>query len=86
MGGVLLMDSFHRFSGEKPDGLHQILVCGESPHGEIGWRRFCFVRWGLGAISVFWCVSSGLVCSPLDLMQDVMKSLPSFLIYCCYCL
>ena len=37
-------------------------------------------------ISVFWWVSSGLICSPVDLMHDVMKSSPSFLIYCCYCL
>ena len=38
----LLMDGFHRFSSEKSDGLHEILVCGESPHGEIGWRSLCF--------------------------------------------
>ena len=40
---------------------------------------------GRGAISVFWWVSSSLICSPVDLMQNVMQSLPSFLIYCCYC-
>ena len=115
--GVLLTDSFQRFSSEKPGGLHEILVCGGSPHGEIGWRSLYFVLsffiylfliclfiaclcicflitlreqlCGLapwGAISVFWWVSSGLICSPVDLMQDVMKSLPSFLIYCYYCL
>ena len=41
-GGVLLTDSFHRLSGEKPGELDKILVCGGSPHGEIGWRSLCF--------------------------------------------
>ena len=41
-GGFLLADSFHRFSAEKPGELHEILVCGGSPHGEIGWRSLCF--------------------------------------------
>ena len=57
--------------------------------GAVFWFRhqFCgLAPWVLGGGSVFWWVSSGLICSPLDLMQDVMKSLPSFLIYCCYCL
>ena len=40
--GFLLTDSFHRFSGENPAALHEILVCGGSPHGEIGWRNLCF--------------------------------------------
>ena len=39
-GGFLLVDSFHRFLGEIPGGLHEILVCGGSPHGEI---VFCAV-------------------------------------------
>ena len=38
--GFLLVDSFHRFLGEIPGGLHEILVCGGSPHGEI---VFCVV-------------------------------------------
>ena len=41
-GGFLLTDSFHRFSSEKPDGLHEILVCGGCPHGKIGWRSLRF--------------------------------------------
>ena len=41
-GGFLLADSFHRFSGEKPGGLHKISVCGRSPYGEIEWRSLCF--------------------------------------------
>ena len=36
-------------------------------------------------IGYFRVVNSGLNCSPVDLMLDVIKSLPSFLIYCCYC-
>ena len=27
---------------------------------------------------MFWWISSGLIFSPLDLMQDVIKSLPCF--------
>ena len=42
-GGFLLTYSFRRFSGEKPRELHEILVCGGSPHGDIGWRSLCFV-------------------------------------------
>ena len=41
-GGFLLADIFRRFLGEKPGGLHEILVCGGSPHGEIGWRSLSF--------------------------------------------
>ena len=41
-GGFLLKDSFRRFSGEKPGGLHEILVCRGSPHGEIELRSLCF--------------------------------------------
>ena len=38
VGGVfLLANIFRRFLGEKPGGLHKILVCGGSPHGEIGY-------------------------------------------------
>ena len=37
-----MTNSLHRFSGEISGGLHEILVCGESPHGEIGWRSLCF--------------------------------------------
>ena len=40
--GFLLTDNFHRFFGEKPGGLHEISVCGRSPHSEIGWRSLCF--------------------------------------------
>ena len=111
--GFLLAGSFRRFSGEKLGGLHEVLVCGGSPHREIRWRSLYFVLslfiylliiclfiaclcvcflvtlreqlcglapWGggEGPISVFWWVSSGLICSAVDLMQDVMKSLPSF--------
>ena len=36
------MDSFHRFSSEKPSGLHEILVCRGSLHCEIGRRSLCF--------------------------------------------
>ena len=41
-GGFLLTDSLHRFSGEKPDELHEILVCRRSAHSEIGWRSLYF--------------------------------------------
>ena len=34
---------FHGISGEHPVGLHEILVCRGSLHGEIGWRSFYFV-------------------------------------------
>ena len=58
--------------------------------GVVCWfmHQFCgLVPWGLWwAISVFWWVSSGLICSSLNLMLDEMKNLPSFLICCCYCL
>ena len=43
-GEFLLTDSFQKFSSEKPDGLHEILVCGRTPHGEIGWRSLCFAQ------------------------------------------
>ena len=43
-GGFVLADSFHIFSLEKLGGLHEFLVCGGSPHGEIGWRSFCFAQ------------------------------------------
>ena len=46
--------------------------------GEGGGYFYGIVWW-------FWWVSSGLFCSPVCLMQDVMKSLPSFLTYCYYC-
>ena len=52
----------------------------------MSWPMVALVVVENSAIYVFWWVSSGFICSPLDLMQDVMKSLPSFLIYCCYCL
>ena len=42
-GGFLFVDSLQRLSGEKPGGLHEILVCGGSPHGEIEWRSLYFV-------------------------------------------
>ena len=42
LGGFLLAESFYRFPGEKPGGLHEVLVCGGSPHNEIGWRSLCF--------------------------------------------
>ena len=64
---------FNFFKGAVCWFMHQL--CGLAPLG-----------FGGGGISVFWWVSSGLICSPLDSMQDLMKSLPSFLIYCCYCL
>ena len=41
-GWFLLTDSFHRFSGEKPGGLHEVLVYRGSPQGEIKWRSLCF--------------------------------------------
>ena len=41
-GGFLLMDTFNRFSSEKPGGLHEILVSGGSPQGEIGMKSFRF--------------------------------------------
>ena len=129
----LLVDSFHRFSGEKSGGLHDVSVCGGSSHGEIIWRSLSFslclfiylfiiclfivclcvcfliifkkvfvghasIMWFnavgkgdgggyfYGIVWRFWWVSSGLFCSPVGLMQDVMKSLPSFLTYCYYCL
>ena len=34
----------------------------------------------------FWWLYSGLLCSPVGLMQDVMRSLPSILTCCYYCL
>ena len=37
-----MTDSFHRFSSEKPGGLHEILVCGRYPHGEM--RREAWVE------------------------------------------
>ena len=43
-GEFLLTDNFQKFSSEKPDGLHEILVCGRTPHGEIGWRSLCFAQ------------------------------------------
>ena len=122
-GWFLLTDSFHRFSGEKPSGLHEVQFTEDlrkvKLSGEacvlccvylfiiylfIACLYVCFLitlrelfvgscinyvaqhRGGWGAISVFWWDSSGLNCSPLDLMQYVMKSLPSSLIYCCHCL
>ena len=42
-GRFVLADSFRRFSGGKPGWLHKVLVCGGSPHGEIGWRSLYFV-------------------------------------------
>ena len=50
--------------------------------GRRGWSRWLF----LWSCLRFWWVSSGLFCSLVGLMQDVMKSLPSFLTYCYYCL
>ena len=52
-GGVLLADSFHRFSGEHPGGLHKISIVLPtiSARGNwmeklvfcaIGWRSLCF--------------------------------------------
>ena len=43
-GEFLLTDSFQKFSSEKPDGLHESLVCRRTPHGEIGWRSLCFAQ------------------------------------------
>ena len=42
-GKVLLVDSFHRFSGKHLGELHKISVCRGSPHEETGWRSLCFV-------------------------------------------
>ena len=49
---------FNYFNGAVCCFMHQL--CGLAPCG-LG-----------GAISVFWWVSSGLICSPLDLMQGKM--------------
>ena len=50
---------FNYFNGAVCWFMHHI--CALAPLG----------LWGLwGAISVFWWVSSGLICSSLDLMQD----------------
>ena len=108
-----MTDSFHRLTAGKPGELHEILICGGSPHGEIGWRSLCFALclfiylfiyclfvcllfnyfkeavccfmhqlcglapWRLGvgggAISLFWWVSSGLIYSPLALMEGKMR-------------
>ena len=60
--------------------IHQL--CGLPPleeGGEVGGYFY-------GVVLRFWWVSSGLFCSLVGLMQDVMKSLPSFLTYCYYCL
>ena len=51
---------FNYFNGAVCCFMHQL--CGLAPWG-LG---------GGGAISVFWWVSSGLICSPLDLMQGKM--------------
>ena len=40
--GFPLTENFHIFSGEKPCGLHEVLVCGGSLHGEIGRRSLYF--------------------------------------------
>ena len=41
--GVLLADSFHRFSSEHPRGCTKSRqFCRRSLHGEIGWRSLCF--------------------------------------------
>ena len=37
-----------------------------------------------GVVWWLWWVSSALFSSSVGLMQDVMKSFPSFLTYCCY--
>ena len=58
-GGFLLTNSFHRFLSEKPGGLHEILVCGGSPPGEIGWRS---LRFALYLFICLLCVYLLLVC------------------------
>ena len=60
--------------------MHQL--CGLAALEEGGWVG----GYLYGVVLQFWWVSSGLLCSPVSLMQDVMKSLPSFLTYCYYCL
>ena len=50
---------FNYFKGAVCYLMHQL--CGLAPWG-LGW----------GTISMFWWVSSGLICSPLDLMQGKM--------------
>ena len=107
-----MADSFQGILGEKAGGLHEISVCGETPHGEIGWRSLCFALClfiyvfiiclfiaclcvcflftftepfvGFGGLVPFEREGGG-VCSPAGLMEDVMKSLNSFLTYCYYC-
>ena len=63
-------------------------------YGAVCWvmRQLCGLtpleggRYFYGVVWQFWWVSCSLFCSPMGLMQDVMKSLPSFLTYCHYCL
>ena len=58
--------------------MHQL--CDLAPLEGVWSCYFCEVLWR------FWWVSSGLSHFPVGLMQDVMKSLHSFLTYCYYCL
>ena len=58
--------------------MHQL--CDLAPLEGVWSRYFCGVVWR------FWWVSSGLSHSPVGLMQDVIKSLHSFLTYCYCCL
>ena len=58
--------------------MHQL--CDLAPLEGVWSRYFCGVVWR------FWWVSSGLSHSPVGLIQDVIKSLHSFLTYCYCCL
>ena len=56
------MDSFYRFLGEKPGGLHKISVCGRSPQREIGWRSLCFVLWLFICLFIIFFIYCLFVC------------------------